>query len=283
MVDSNTENFLRQIDMDGFCIVEGVIPEHQIEHIRDEIMHAEREQHDRTEADRNRTRSRGHRVSAKGVSALRQLINYTQCFESYVADKRIMGIVEGVFGPWSRISCTDCIINEPGNDRAYWHADWPYNRTNASHISPPYPDTPMHLSTIWMLSDFSEKNGGTLVIPGSHRMRDNPASGHMSISQNAPYPTEINVSGTAGSVFVADSRLWHSTAPNHTNVPRPAILIRYAPWWLNLNPTHIGKVEHKMMVVETKGKNYEQEPIQKNVYEGLSETVKPLYRHWIEA
>ena len=70
-MDSNTENFLRQIDMDGFCIVEDVIPEHQIEHIRDEIMHAEREQHDRTEADRNRTRSRGHRVSAKGVSALR--------------------------------------------------------------------------------------------------------------------------------------------------------------------------------------------------------------------
>ena len=37
-----------------------------------------------------------------------------------------------------------------------------------------------------------------------------------------------------------------------------------------------------MMVVETGGKNYESMPLQKKVYDGLPEDVKPLYRHWVE-
>ena len=228
-----TSDHLRQLYMDGFCIVEGVISKDCVAKVRDEVLRAECEQHKRTEVKREKTRSRGHRVSARGVGALRQVINYTQCFAPYVADRRIMEIVEGVFGPWTRISCTDCIINQPGNDRGYWHADWPYNRTNASHIPSPYPDTPLHLSTIWMLSPFSLETGGTLVIPGSHRTADNPASGHMSVDQDALYPTEMNVTGSPGSVFVADSRLWHSTAPNRNSAPRVALLVRYAPWWLN--------------------------------------------------
>ena len=60
-----------------------------------------------------------------------------------------------------------------------------------------------------------------------------------------------------------------------------ALIVRYAPWWLNLNPTHVGTPEHDMMVVETGGKNYEMEPLRRDVYEGLPEEVKPLYRHFV--
>jgi hypothetical protein len=59
------------------------------------------------------------------------------------------------------------------------------------------------------------------------------------------------------------------------------MIIRYAPWWLNLNPTMIGTEEHTMMVVETGGKNYEQMPIKRAVYEAMPEDVKPLYRYWV--
>jgi hypothetical protein len=102
------------------------------------------------------------------------------------------------------------------------------------------------------------------------------------IDRDAPYPTEMQVMGSAGSVLIYDSRLWHSVAANLSDEARVALIVRYAPWWLNLNPSHIGKPEHEMMVVETGGKNYEWQPLKRDVYESLPEDVKPLYRHWVE-
>ena len=273
---------LRQFEMNGFCVIRNVVPPDVVDNIRESVARVQAEHSSESEAALANTRSRGHRVGNRGVGSLRQVINYTQSFAPYLADRRIMGLAESLFGDHVRISCTDCVINHTGNDRGYWHADWPYNQTNASRLRAPYPDVTMHLSTIWMLSEFTAENGGTLVIPGSHRSALNPSVGDMEeIDRDAPYPTEMSITGPAGSVFVADSRTWHAVATNRTDKPRVAMIIRYAPWWLNLNPTIIGTPEHTQMVVETGGKNYEMELIRPEVYEALPEDVKPLYRHCV--
>lgn len=277
-----TEERIRRLKTDGFCVIERVIPDDQVDQVRQSVVEAQARRHAEAEAELAATRARGHRVGVMGVANLRQVINQTQAFAPYLADRRILDLAEAFFGPWVRISCTDCVINNPGNGRGYLHADWPYNRTNASHVRAPYPDVMMHISTIWMLSPFSAETGGTLVVPGSHRTSSNPAGGGNSVPEDDPYPTEMNVCGPAGSVFVSDSRLWHAVAPNRSREPRVAILIRYAPWWLNLNPTMIGTPEHTAMVVETGGKNYELPPVRKSVYESLPEDVKPLYRFWVK-
>ena len=290
------ENLLK-IQMNGFCVLEGVIPEDKVAAIRDSVMEAQARHDAESEAKEEAIRARGHRIGYKGVGNLKQVINETQAFAPYLADRRILDIAEAILGPFVRISSTSCVINHPGNERGYWHADWPYNQTNASHIRAPYPDTLMHLSTIWMLTGFTEENGGTFLLPGSHRMNENPSAGVVPGSRrtndkrsegslagfdpDSPYPTEVQATGKAGSVLLYDSRLWHAVAPNRTDRPRVAILIRYAPWWLNLNPTMIGLPEHTMMVVETGGKNYESPPIPRKVYESLPDDVKPLYRHFV--
>ncbi len=273
----------RRVDMDGFCIIEDVIPTNAVDLVRESLITVQQAQAAATEAALADTRARGHRIGVEGVGSVRQVVNHTQTFTPYLADRRLMDLAESIFGPHVRISCTDCVVNNPGCGRGYWHADWPYNQTNASHIPAPYPDTTIHLSTIWMLTDFTSENGGTLVIPGSHKSPQNPSAGDLSgIDRDAPYPTEMHITGKAGSVFVADSRLWHAVAPNISDTPRVGMVIRYAPWWLNLNPTMIGTEEHTMMVVETGGKNYEQEPIRREVYDAMPDNVKPLYRYWVE-
>ena len=100
-----------------------------------------------------------------------------------------------------------------------WHADWPFNQGNAGHVKAPYADFPMHITTLWMISAFSAENGGTLIVPGSHRESNNP-TGDIGVDQTAPYPGEINACGPAGSVLILDSRMWHSTAHNSTDNPR---------------------------------------------------------------
>ena len=68
-----------------------------------------------------------------------------------------------------------------------------------------------------MLTPFAAETGGTFVVPGSHRWPRNPAAGDMSeMDQDAPYPTECQIEGPAGSVLMYDSRLWHAVASNQS-------------------------------------------------------------------
>ena len=179
-----------------------------------------------------------------------------------------------------RISFTTAIINNPGNSRGPWHSDWPFNQNNAGHIPAPYPDAVQHITTLWMLSPFNSETGGTLIVPGSHRSSNNP-SGNNGVDPIAPYPTEMQPSGDAGSVLMFDSRMWHATAQNHTDQPRVGMAVRWAPWWLNLNVLMPGSVERKRMVDEVGGKDNEVLPAPPDVFESLPENVKPLFRHWV--
>src|SRR5262249_55238858 len=141
------------------------------------------------------------------------------------------------------------MVKYPGRSRGGWHADWPFHQKFAGRILPPYPDGVMHLTTLWMLSPFSDRNGGTFIAPGSHRASNNP-TGDLGIPRHEPYPSEIQVEGDAGSVLVMDSRLWHASGPNGTAEPRVAFGVRYAPWWLNLEVLRPGSDERARMVEE---------------------------------
>jgi len=91
----------------------------------------------------------------------------------------------------------------------------------------------------------------------------------------------MNATGSAGSVLVLDSRIWHSTAANLSDEARVSVVVRYAPWWLNTRVLMPGSEERKMMVDETGVSDNDQDMVPRSVYEGLPENVKPLFRHWI--
>lgn len=260
------ENLLLRLRIDGWCAVEEVIPKGDVERVRRSVLET---------VPRHRNPQ-----APKGIGFVAGLINYDQSFAPYLADPRLLGIAERLFGEHVRVSMTSAIVNYPGNERGGLHADWPFNQNNAGHVPAPYPDAPMHLTTIWMLSAFTPENGGTLVVPGSHRTGDNP-TGDPRIDAKAPYPTELQVTGPAGSVMVFDSRLWHATAPNRSAEPRVALAIRYAPWWLNLEVLMPGSVERARMVDEPGKTDNQVPPVPKQVYETLPANVKPLYRHWV--
>lgn len=72
--------------------------------------------------------------------------------------------------------------------------------------------------------DVSPFNGGTWVVPGSHRDARNPRGPDDGIDERAPIPGELQVSAPAGSVFLQDTRLWHAGALNQSAHERTAIV-----------------------------------------------------------
>ena len=277
------EDIVRDINMNGFSIAEGVIPEDKVAEVREGVINAGAEEFARVAEEREKSRAQGHIIGAEGVDQAKGLINHTQVFVPYLTHDKFLGVAEAIFGPHISLIWTSVLINNPGTKRFYWHADWPYNQTNASHIPAPYPDAIMGLASIWMLTPFNKETGGTLVVPGSHRMNNNPsAEGIKGIDRHAPYKTEMQVSGNPGDVLIYDPRLWHAVAPNVSSEARVALVMRLAPWWFNVTPAMKGSPEHTKMVVDTGGKNYDIPPIKRNVLEKLPEDIKPLFSHWVE-
>jgi ectoine hydroxylase-related dioxygenase (phytanoyl-CoA dioxygenase family) len=280
-VSKSSKELLRSLISEGWCVIEGVIPVEVVPGIRQAVLklvEAQRVERERWLAE---SRGQGQRHGADGVENAQGIINNIPECASFIADRRIIDVVEAIFGPYVKVSSTSAIVTNPNNKRGYWHADWPFNQTFTSHIPAPYGDYLIHLSSLFMLTDFSAENGGTLIVPGSQKLPDNP-SGDNGIDCEAPHPNEINVTGKAGSVFLYDSRLWHSIAPNRSSQPRVAISVRYAPWWLNLEVRRKGSPDNLRIAVETHGKDNSVPLLSKHSFDALPEEVKPLFRHWVE-
>ena len=274
------DEIVGHLQVEGYCIIEEVIPPHKVGGIRDSVFAAHKIQAEEADAKAARIHSQGHRLGAAGVRSVVGLLNLDQSFAPHLADGRIVGAAEGLFGPFVRITNVNALLNFPKNDRGYWHADWPFNQTNAAHLPAPYADAPLKLSSIWMLTEFSPHTGGTLIIPGSHRAPTNPSGGELH-DREAPHPSEMQISGAAGSVMLFDSRLWHCVTTNSSEEPRIAMNVGYAPWWLSLQPNMEGSPDFQRMVVETNGKEAVFPPVEHAVYDGLPAEVKPLLRHLV--
>jgi ectoine hydroxylase-related dioxygenase (phytanoyl-CoA dioxygenase family) len=81
-------------------------------------------------------------------------------------------------------------------------------------------DIPVVANIMWMLDDFTDENGATRVVPGSHKIRQHP--------DPRQRPSSVAAIGRAGSALIFDGRLWHGTGRNVTDVPRHGLLSYFA-------------------------------------------------------
>ena len=73
------------------------------------------------------------------------------------------------------------------------------------------------------------------MLPFSHRDHRNPFGPDDGVTRSAPIPGELQITAPAGSVYLQDTRTWHSSAlHNSSGSDRIAMVCRYAPWWLSV-------------------------------------------------
>ena len=87
---------------------------------------------------------------------------------------------------------------------------------------------PMLLQTMWMLTEFSEENGATCVVPQSHLWGKSPSS-------REPDRREVAALGQPGDLLVWHGALWHRSGANTTtNLHRMGANIAYIPQYVCL-------------------------------------------------
>jgi ectoine hydroxylase-related dioxygenase (phytanoyl-CoA dioxygenase family) len=77
---------------------------------------------------------------------------------------------------------------------------------------------------MWALTDFTEANGATRIMPGTHTADASPDYG-------APYDS-IAAEMPKGSVLVWHGSLWHGGGANGTDAKRVGIAMNYCAGWI---------------------------------------------------
>jgi ectoine hydroxylase-related dioxygenase (phytanoyl-CoA dioxygenase family) len=140
----------------------------------------------------------------------------TRAFDPLIQDERVLAIAQHLLGDGFLLTAGLAINLGPGETAQSLHYDEVFYRLAR-------PRRPLALSTLWAIDDFTAENGGTMLIPGSHRWGDDRQ------------PTEndevVTLEMAAGSVFVYPGLLWHAGGANTTNGFRLGISIQYCVAW----------------------------------------------------
>ena len=170
------------------------------------------------------------------------LANKGACFRDLIEHRLVDELVGHMLGADFILSTLSANIAKPGGVRMGLHTDqwWmpqpvrsgeSYKR--ASEITrrpvPSFvrPDPalgiapPVVANTMWMLSDFSPRNGATEVVPGSHL-----SGAHPHPTEQGSYPI-FQPDAPAGTLMVFDGRLWHGTGAHSGGDDRLGVLATF--------------------------------------------------------
>jgi ectoine hydroxylase-related dioxygenase (phytanoyl-CoA dioxygenase family) len=187
---------------DGFTIVENAIEPALIEALGAALERLERE------------RSIGPAMNGfEGHRTVRiyNLLEFGAPFDRVPVHDSVLPIVESVLDPGCLISSLSSIAIDPGERAQPIHADDMVIPLAKPHI-------PIVCNSMWALTDFTDANGATRLVPGSH-LKPNPEYG----GQYDTIPAEM----PKGSVLIWDGALWHGGGANRTAMRRTGIAMNY--------------------------------------------------------
>jgi ectoine hydroxylase-related dioxygenase (phytanoyl-CoA dioxygenase family) len=205
------EGHASRIDADGYTVIEDAIEPDLVATLRDAIRDLER-----------RLDLRPLGTEAEGHSTLRMynLLAKDPAFIAMPTHPNVLPIVERLLDRGCLLSGMTAMDIGPGEDAQPLHGD---DVVMSRHLRRPH--AAMMVTSIWALTDFTEANGGTCFVPGSHRWAATPAS--------PDRPAEVDVRSVempAGSVLLFHGSLWHGGGANRTTDQwRLGVNVQYCP------------------------------------------------------
>jgi hypothetical protein len=207
--DCSTSDILAAMERDGGCIIRDLLS---------------RETCDAIDADTRpwieRSAQGGDDFAGRHTKRTGALVARCPTCRPIVTHPLVLGAANAFLDPWCeriQLHLTQTIDIMPGQGMQYLHRDrlaW------GGYI--PLPIEPQ-FNTIWALTDFTEQNGATHLIPGSHRWP---------LDRNGKPGESVQAVMSRGSVLLYSGTVVHGGGENTSHSERIGLNITYCLSWL---------------------------------------------------
>ena len=195
----------RRVREDGYAVVPDLLTPETVERLRADLAPVFDAIGSRTMEDYGQQTVHTHNLLAK-----------TRAVDELLMEDRLLRLVEAVLGPDFQVSGVAAMRPGPGDRRQRMHQD-------DGHYPIPRPHRPLIVNTLIALDPFTAENGGTEVVPGSHRFT----------CRVDPDTPTVTVEMPAGALLLWEGALWHRGGGNSTgNQYRRSINVNFNLAWL---------------------------------------------------
>jgi ectoine hydroxylase-related dioxygenase (phytanoyl-CoA dioxygenase family) len=146
----------------------------------------------------------------------------TRALDALATHPVVLGVLDRVLGHY-QLSAPAAIAIGPGEVAQPLHPDdaiYPMAR----------PHQELVVNVMWPLEEFTEANGATRIVPGSHRWVD---------QQPGPATQTATVEMPARTALIYLGSVWHGGGANRTAHTRLGVVLHYASAWLRPVENHV--------------------------------------------
>lgn len=228
------------IDKFGMCFIRDGLSKDEVAEINDRLNEQAAGEHERKLGTLMRG-DEGYGVqTTKGEKVSRlvwNLMNKGECFLPLIDHPKALPLIEHILGKQVLLASFGAHMNGSGNEMMPLHQDqWP--------LIPHHLPFAAWANVFWLITDNSPENGGTRLIPGSHKWPDiSSREGNSKVVRDKAK----SVTAPAGTIVVFDGRIWHSNGLNRSGAVRNNISIAYAAPWVRTQENHAYTVREEVL------------------------------------
>lgn len=144
-----------------------------------------------------------------------EIINIPE-FRSLLLTPTILGVLEKIYKNKNNFNLTSfSTYTVVDSNPIHWHVDYPFSENDLTDTK-----IPKSVQVNIALTDFTEENGATMFVEGSHKFNRKPTLFEFSEHKCFVVPK--------GTVMMYFGNLWHSVGVNTTNKPRNILLSNFS-------------------------------------------------------
>jgi len=199
---------LKNIETDGYTIIENAIKPGLVDMLNQAL----------SDLEKNLAIKPGDNTF-EGHNTIRiyNLLAHQAVFQQIPVHAQLLPIIEGVLDKGCLVSSLSSISIDPGEVAQPMHVDDALMQQKRPHKS-------IVCNSMWALTDFTEENGATRIVPGSHNWDHTP--------EYRKHYDSIPAEMSKGSLLIWNGSLWHGGGANNSGERRVGIAMNYCAGYI---------------------------------------------------